>query len=145
MSDRGFIGWRPQRRTRNQIDTILNVLVRYEDVLPLTLRQLFYILVAAEVVAKTDALYRAIGYTVRKARRARLIDFDATADDGSMLPRGLIFDSAADLGWPVVQTVNWSRHGVYCSGARPLGWCASCAGSPTRPTSRRSPAGASLP
>ncbi len=106
-ADRGFIDWQPQRRTRDQVDQIFEILARYEDVLPLTLRQLFYILIAAEILAKTNAAYRALGYTVRRARRARLIDFDAIADDGSMLPQSLTgWAGDGDLSWLLSATVR---------------------------------------
>jgi hypothetical protein len=106
-ADRGFVDWRPQQRTRDQIDQILVILARYEDVLPLTLRQLFYILVAQQIIAKTNNAYRALGYTVRKARRARLIPFEAIADDGSQLPRGLIrWGSEADPAWLIADDVR---------------------------------------
>jgi hypothetical protein len=106
-ADRGFIEWRPQQRTLEQIDQIRAILARYEDVLPLTLRQLFYILVAAQSIAKTNKAYRALGYSVRKARRARLIDFDAIADDSSSLPAGLVgFDRAGDLSWRIGRAVR---------------------------------------
>jgi hypothetical protein len=106
-ADRGFIDWHPQRRTRDQINVILKVLARYHDVLPVTLRQLFYILVAGEIIAKTTSAYRALGYTVWKARRARLIPFEVIADDGSQLPHGLIgFDGEADLAWLIADDVR---------------------------------------
>jgi hypothetical protein len=124
-ADRGFIDWRPQQRTRDQIDTILKVLQRYEDVLPLTLRQLFYVLVAAEVVDKTNNAYRRLGYTVRKARRARLIDFDAIADDGSMLPGTLTgYDSKDDLIWLIGYRVrNFDLDRQTGQARRLLLWC----------------------
>jgi hypothetical protein len=107
-ADRGFIDdWRPQRRTRDQIDQILAILVRYEDVLPLTLRQLFYILVAAQSIDKTNRAYRALGYTLRRARRARLVPFEAIADDGSQLPAALVgWSDDDDLAWLLAHEVR---------------------------------------
>ena len=45
---RGFIDWRPQKRTRVLLDAVLEVLAEYAEQLPLTIRQIFYRLVGRE-------------------------------------------------------------------------------------------------
>lgn len=79
---RGFIEWRPHAATRELVDQVSDVLREYADYLPLTLRQVFYRLVSVRGFAKTERDYRRLCEVMTRARRARLIDFDAIRDDG---------------------------------------------------------------
>jgi hypothetical protein len=65
------------------------VLATYHDHLPMTVRQVFYVLVARLVIQKTQAEYRNLAYLLRKARRARLVPFEWIHDQGSVLPHSL--------------------------------------------------------
>ena len=96
----GYSDWCPNRRSRSRLDAVLEVLATYHDQLPLTLRQVFYILVARLVIEKTKAEYQKLGYTLRRARRARLVPFEHIHDAGTTLPQSLVgYDDAADLAW----------------------------------------------
>jgi hypothetical protein len=95
--DRGYIAWRPCQRTRAKLDAVQEVLATYHDQLPLTLRQLYYVLVAKLVIEKTKREYCNLGYLVSKARRARVIPFESIHDQGSTLPSSLLGD--ADESW----------------------------------------------
>lgn len=79
---RGFIEWGPHAATRALVDQVTDVLREYADYLPLTLRQVFYRLVSMHGFAKTEGDYRRLCEVMTRARRARLIDFDAIRDDG---------------------------------------------------------------
>lgn len=79
---RGFIEWRPQRKTQALVDQVQAVLLEYRDYLPLTIRQVFYRLVGNHHYEKTERAYERLCETMSKARRAGVISFDAIRDDG---------------------------------------------------------------
>lgn len=59
------------------------ILSKYAELLPLTLRQLFYILVSHHGFEKTERAYKnELIETVGMAHRGRLIAMDAIRDDG---------------------------------------------------------------
>ena len=73
---RGFVAsWHPQAKTRALLDTINAVLVEYREHLPLTIRQIFYRMVANHGYAKNEKAYDNLAELLTKARRARAIDF----------------------------------------------------------------------
>ena len=79
---RGYAEWAPQKATRALLEDVDDILDRYSDHLPLTIRQVFYALVGAERLEKTELAYARLGEHLNRARRAGLIDFDAIRDDG---------------------------------------------------------------
>lgn len=79
---RGFIDWKPQRRTAVLIEQVQEVLDEYREHLPLTLRQVFYRLVGNYGYDKTEKAYIRLCETMNRARRARMVSFDAIRDDG---------------------------------------------------------------
>jgi hypothetical protein len=80
---RGFIKrWTPRPETHALLDTIAAVLADYAAQLPLTLRQLFYVLVGRHGYEKTEGAYGRLGETLNKARRAEFVAMDAIRDDG---------------------------------------------------------------
>lgn len=79
---KGYAPWRPQAKAQATIEAVKSVLVEYQDHLPLTVRQIFYRLVGAHGYPKTDQAYNALADMLVRARRARMIDFDAIRDDG---------------------------------------------------------------
>lgn len=79
---KGYADWRPQRKTRELLDQVEQVLDEYSDHLPLTVRQIFYRLVAAHGFEKTEAAYGGLSDKLVRARRAGLIPFDTIRDDG---------------------------------------------------------------
>lgn len=50
---RGFTPWRPQRRTRDLIESVQEILDEYAAYLPLTIRQVFYRLVSSGIIPTT--------------------------------------------------------------------------------------------
>jgi hypothetical protein len=74
--------WTPRAKTLPLLENVRDVLDQYAEQLPLTLRQIFYRLVAAYGYEKTENAYSNLGETINRARRASLIDFEAIRDDG---------------------------------------------------------------
>ncbi|GIV77439.1 MAG: hypothetical protein KatS3mg050_1833 [Litorilinea sp.] len=85
---RGFIEWRPRGETWALLGAVNSILQEYREHLPLTLRQIFYRLVAVHGYEKTERGYQRLCEVLNKARRARLIEFDAIRDDGFVEYRG---------------------------------------------------------
>jgi hypothetical protein len=79
---KGYADWNPQSKTRELLAQVEKVLDEYEDQLPLTVRQIFYRLVGAYGYDKTEKAYKRLGEHLVRARRAKLLDFDAIRDDG---------------------------------------------------------------
>ena len=81
---RGFAPWNPRRDTLAVITRVQDILARYRAQLPLTNRQIFYILVgSAEGYPKTEQAYARLCEYLNRARRARMIRFSAIRDDGT--------------------------------------------------------------
>ena len=74
--------WRPQRATLGLLEQVAHVLAEYSDHLPLTLRQVFYRLVAEQGFDKTERSYERLLDAMGNARRAGIIPFDSIRDDG---------------------------------------------------------------
>lgn len=79
---RGFVNWQPRPITAALVQQVRTVLDEYRQHLPLTLRQVFYRLVGKHGYPKTERDYKALGEVLNRARRARMIPFDAIRDDG---------------------------------------------------------------
>lgn len=94
---RGFMNYRPRAKALALIDETKNVIAEYDDVLPLTLRQIFYVLVTRGHLDKTEKGYKRLIETINKARRGSLIDWDAIRDDGFQLKEPNSFNSVERL------------------------------------------------
>lgn len=94
---RGFIEWQPRQDTMTLIDAVRGVLDEYRAVLPLTIRQIFYRLVAEQGYDKTELAYNRLTETIGKARRARLIAMDCIRDDGFFLSSIQSFAGAQEV------------------------------------------------
>jgi len=82
---KGYADWRPQAKTCALLEQVNAVLDEYYDFLPLTVRQIFYRLVGAYEYDKTESAYARLGDHLVRARRARLIPFEAIRDDGVVI------------------------------------------------------------
>jgi hypothetical protein len=107
---------------------VQQVLATYHDHLPMSVRQIFYVLVARLVIQKTKQEYDQLAYLLRKARRARVIPFEHIHDQGSVLPRSLNgWEHASNLAALVRHIVanfnldpqlgQWRRLVVWCEAA----------------------------
>jgi hypothetical protein len=80
---RGFIeDWNPRQQTLQLVESVQAILDDNSDILPLTLRQIFYMLVSRIGYEKTERDYQRLCETMNKARRARLISMFDIRDDG---------------------------------------------------------------
>jgi hypothetical protein len=94
---RGYIDWRPRPKTVHLIDQVQGVLVEYRDYLPVTVRQLFYRLVGDHGYEKTEKAYKRLDEHLVRARRARLIPFEAIRDDGVVMNAGRWYRDKEDF------------------------------------------------
>jgi hypothetical protein len=79
---KGYADWRPQRKTQALLEQVGAVLAEYADHLPLTVRQIFYRLVAAFGYEKSERAYDRLAEMLVRARRARIVPFEFIRDDG---------------------------------------------------------------
>lgn len=79
---RGYAPWAPQPQTRRVLGAVEQVLADYREHLPLTCRQVFYSLVGRGELDKSERAYARLCELLVRARRARLLPFEAIRDDG---------------------------------------------------------------
>lgn len=80
---RGFIlNWKPQAKTLALVKNVQTILNDNADILPLTLRQIFYMLVSNYGFPKEEKAYKRLCNTIGHARRASYIPMEAIRDDG---------------------------------------------------------------
>jgi hypothetical protein len=79
---RGYAPWRPQGKTWRVLGQVEQVIDEYGAHLPLTVRQIFYRLVGAFGYPKDERAYGRLKEYLVRARRARMLRFDAIRDDG---------------------------------------------------------------
>jgi hypothetical protein len=94
---RGYADWRPQARTKDLLNAAIDVLNDYQAHLPLTIRQVYYALVGAGKLDKTEAAYERLCEHLGRARRARLIPFDCIRDDGVSVYATAAYRSVEDF------------------------------------------------
>ena len=103
--ERGFIDWNPRPETLALVLEIQRIIAEdFANILPVTGRQVFYRLVALGFIGKDEA--DKISRIIAKARRARLIDFDAISDNGQTLQPLYPEDEAADVVARVKRTLQ---------------------------------------
>ncbi|MEU6996664.1 DUF3418 domain-containing protein, partial [Streptomyces sp. NPDC046465] len=73
--------WRPRPPTVELLAAVDVILLRYRELLPMSLRQLFYALVSDGVLAKSERAYRRLGEVVGMGRRSGRIPWEAIRDD----------------------------------------------------------------
>lgn len=108
---RGFAEWSPRPDTLAVISRVQDILVRYQAQLPLTNRQIFYILVGSEQgYPKTEQAYARLCEYLNRARRARMIDFSAIRDDGTSSTGGPGWASPAQFWRGIRGAARAYRH-----------------------------------
>jgi len=107
--ERGAAAWTPRPATLRLLDAVAAVLRTYVD--PITLRQVFYRLVANGVLTKDERAYKRLGDHLVRARRSGRIPWDAIADDSFTEYGPLLHpDGATDfLAWAARQAAS-DRH-----------------------------------
>lgn len=96
MRPRGFIeDWRPYRKSLGLLAQVETIIAEYD--MALTIRQIFYRLVARFFYEKTENAYKNLAELLNKARRARRIPMEAIRDDTSVSYHPLYWDSIDDF------------------------------------------------
>lgn len=121
---KGYVKWRPQRKTRVLLDQVNEIFTMYQDNLPLTARQIFYRLVGAYDYDKTELAYNRLCEHLVRARRAGLVPFDYIRDDGTKFtrPGGYV---SLDHWWNATEE-DTVRYAMYRSLGQPVDievWC----------------------
>jgi hypothetical protein len=88
---RGFAPWTPRAKSQELLEQVEAVFEQYEEQLPLTIRQVFYRLVATVEFEKTENGYERLQNLLNRARRASLISFEDIRDDGVTIAMPLAF------------------------------------------------------
>jgi len=89
---------KPYAKTRALIDHAVEVVNRYDSAI--TVRQLFYQLVSANVIENIEPNYDKVGKAVATARKLGLMAFDDIEDRGRQIEASLNFASAGDaVSW----------------------------------------------
>jgi hypothetical protein len=78
---RGLLPWKPHKSTQVIMGYVYEILVEYEDYLPLTVRQIFYRLVGKVGYPKTENTYDNLGEYLNRARRSGELDWAKIRDD----------------------------------------------------------------
>ena len=99
----GFQPWSPTPAVEAIINQVQNVLGQYAVYGPMTVRQIFYRLVATVAFPKTEQDYKRLAEYLVRARRAKYIRFDQIRDDGDT---ELKPDGYQSLGH-VMETIEW--------------------------------------
>jgi hypothetical protein len=98
MARECFTPKRFQRKTLDLIETVNDIVDEYRGQgFTLTLRQLYYQLVARDIVENTQKSYKRVGSIVNDARLAGLMDWDAIEDRTRNLRTHSAWQSPADI------------------------------------------------
>src|SRR5450755_275334 len=82
---RGYLhDWLPQDATKIVLGRAKQILAEYEDQLPLTVRQVYYRVIASHHYPKGEVFERSLYAMLDSARRSRAIKFEHISDDGIM-------------------------------------------------------------
>jgi hypothetical protein len=81
---RGFAEWNPAPESLALVGQVKEVLGTYSAQLPLTARQIFYVLVGTYSYPKTERDYKNLCEKLVRARRAGMINFADIRDDGTV-------------------------------------------------------------
>lgn len=112
MADRGYIKYNPQPEAAYWLESAKNVIADYRDDWPLTVRQVFYRLVATYDFPKTETAYKQLIKIIARARRAQPITgegipFEAIRDDRGSTVDPLLFEGQEEFGtWLTEQVVE---------------------------------------
>lgn len=82
MSVRGYAAWKPKAEAIHWVRATREVVDAYRDYWPLSVRQIFYRLVADHQYEKTEAAYMKLTQILSRARRAGYLPWDAIRDGG---------------------------------------------------------------
>jgi hypothetical protein len=81
---KGYVTWKPHKKTKVVLDNVLEIFQMYQDHLPLTNRQIFYRLVGAYDYPKEEKAYNRLCEYLVRARRSGKVPFSYIRDDGTI-------------------------------------------------------------
>src|SRR4051812_21927047 len=73
--EKGWKPWRPTADKEALFEQVLGVFDRYREQLPLTVRQIFYILIGMGLIEKDQGVLNSLNDMLTNARRARRVDW----------------------------------------------------------------------
>lgn len=121
---RGFAEWSPRAESLELLDNVRAVLAAYRQYLPVSIRQIFYRLVATTGLDKTERSYGNLADMLVRARRAGLISWDDIRDDGYQRSRFTAWDDPADWTRAVLASARQYRRDRQIGQPRRLVlWC----------------------
>jgi hypothetical protein len=94
---KGYTPWQPRKETQAILAQVDEVLHEYRAHLPLTVRQIFYRMVGAFGYPKIEQSYERLGNYLVRARRTKLVPFEAIRDDSASVMDHLHFDGEEDF------------------------------------------------
>jgi hypothetical protein len=107
MAKEAFIDYHPQRATQQKIDWANNIIDEYQEKgYFLSLRQLYYQLVARGLIVNNKQSYCSLSDTMTNARLAGLVDWEAIEDRGRYPRSPLCYGS---IGSAIKDTANSFR------------------------------------
>jgi hypothetical protein len=89
---RGFAPWNPTEASRTILYAVREILDTYSDQLPLTGRQIFYVLVGRFGYEKSEAAANRLYGVLGRARRAGMLPFDVIRDGGGSSSLPMTYD-----------------------------------------------------
>lgn len=94
---RGYAPWKPTPDVLERLEQVEQVLAEYNEHVPLTVRQIFYRLVAQFGYPKDERAYSNLGYLLGRARRSQRISFDVIRDDGIVVQAAEFYEGVEDF------------------------------------------------
>lgn len=106
---RGFAPWKPDAGSRALLDDVRGVLATFRAFLPVTVRQIFYRLVATRGFPKSEQAYKGLGEVLVRARRAGLVAWEDIRDDGFTRREPTSWADPAEWGETVLDSAKSYR------------------------------------
>lgn len=97
--------WRPKRETERVLVAVEAMLALYADYLPVTLRQIFYVIQGKGLLAKTQRDYKRMCEYVGMARRSGRIPWESIRDDREIAAEAPPAFAGPERYWRVVNDV----------------------------------------
>ena len=106
---RGFAAWKPEPESLELVEHVRGVLSTFRAYLPVTIRQVFYRLVATIGYPKDEKAYGRLCETLSRARRAGLLSWDDFRDDGFTQRKPTGWSSRAEWWEAVLESARGYR------------------------------------
>lgn len=107
--ERGFAPWSPEPESLELVEHVRTVLVLFAAYLPVTIRQVFYRLVATIGYPKDEKAYSRLCEVLVRARRSGVLSWDDFRDDGFTRTSSTAWSSPADWAETVLDSARGYR------------------------------------